>query len=329
MSGQSPLLGRRSLLKAGLVTAAAGVVAPFAAESLTQAARAAGPHKPVAPRQPNSLPYPSLPVGQYTGAFYFDHLVIVMQENHSFDNYLGMLPLSGQPKADGFTFNRKGEPVDWNPVGNERMYVYHQSGEDGATDSGSQSWDDSHIQINNGAMNGFALTGPGSMGYYTEDDLPFYYSLAKAFTLANRWFCSVPAQTYPNRRFLMAGTASGVVSTDTDNIDIYPANGTIWDRLSSYGISWKNYFTDLPTSAIIEDTVLRHPTHYARIEEFYVDAAAGTLPSVTLVDCDYGAITGEVGGELSPPTFGSTPSTVIDNTAESEENPQNVQLGEA
>ena len=39
------------------------------------------------------------------------------------------------------------------------------------------------------------------MGYYTEDDLPFYYSLAKTFTLANRWFCSAPCQTYPNRRF--------------------------------------------------------------------------------------------------------------------------------
>ena len=76
-------------------------------------------------------------------------------------------------------------------------------------DSGSQSWNDSHLQIDGGAMDGFADDRPGSMGYYTEDDLPFYYSLAKTFTLANRWFCSAPAQTYPNRRFLMAGTASG------------------------------------------------------------------------------------------------------------------------
>ena len=71
-------------------------------------------------------------------------------------------------------------------------------------------------------MNGFAGTGPGSMGYYTDDDLPFYYSLANTFTLANRWFCSAPAQTYPNRRFLMAGTASGIVSTDISNVTTYP-----------------------------------------------------------------------------------------------------------
>ncbi|HWE56491.1 MAG TPA: alkaline phosphatase family protein [Acidimicrobiales bacterium] len=326
MTGSHPNIGRRTILKAGLA-AAAGVMAPLGAEGLMGAAGAAP--RPASPlRTPNSRPYPALPAGLFTGAFYFDHIVIVMQENHSFDNYLGMLPVSGQPRADGFEFNRREEPVDWTPVGNDRMYAYHQAGADGASNTGSQSWNDSHLQINNGAMDGFARTGPGSMGYYTEDDLPFYYSLAKTFTLANRWFCSVPAQTYPNRRFLMAGTASGLVSTDIGNIGVRPANGTIWDRLSTHGIDWKNYFTDLPTSAIIDYTVTSHPTNYARIEEFYADAAAGTLPSVSLVDCDYGAVTGQIGGQLPPPTFG-TEATIIDTTAESEENPQNVQLGEA
>ncbi|HET6915467.1 MAG TPA: alkaline phosphatase family protein [Acidimicrobiales bacterium] len=321
---------RRSLLRGGLAAAASGLVAPLAFDGVTSGVRAAS-----GVRGPNSLPFPSLPPGRYTGAFYFDHIVIVMQENHSFDNYLGMLPVSGQPAADGFTFDKKGEPVNWNPLGAERMYVYHQSGEDGATHTGSQSWNDSHVQIDNGKMDGFAQTGPGSMGYYNEDDLPFYYSLAKTFTLGNRWFCSVPAQTYSNRRFLMAATASGVVSTNISNVGVRPANGTIWDRLSSYSISWKNYFTDLPSSAIIDYTVTAHPGNYARIEEFYLDAAAGTLPSVSLVDCDFGALTGEVGGQLPgsvplvPPTFGSLPANVLNTTAESEENPQNVQLGEA
>ena len=237
-------------------------------------------HRRARPRGPGALPYPALPVGQVTGAFPFDHLVLVMQENHSFDNYLGMLPVSGQPLADGFTFNKRGEPVNWNPIGTERMYVYHQPGDIGAQDSGSQSWDDSHLQIDGGAMDGFAGTGPGSMGYYTEDDLPFYYSLANTFTLANRWFCSVPAQTYPNRRFYMAGTASGIVSTDIDNIDVYPPNGTIWDQLSGNGISWKNYFSDAPTTAIILDTIFRYPANLTSIAEFFVrrrrrDAAVG------------------------------------------------------
>src|SRR5580692_11155045 len=285
--GNRRTFSRRSVLRAGLGAAsAAGLASTVGA----RAVQAAAPSL----RGPGAVPYPSLPLGQYTGAFPFDHLVIVMQENHSFDNYLGMLPVSGQPRADGFTFNKAEEPVNWNPVGGERMYVYHQAGAIGATDTGSQSWDDSHRQINGGAMDGFAATGPGSMGYYTEDDLPFYYSLSKTFTLANRWFCSAPAQTYPNRRFLMAGTASGVIQTDTSNVTVYPANGTIWDQLSAHGISWKNYFSDAPTTAIIVDTLFRHPANLTSIAEFFVDAAAGTLPAVSLVDCNMGAIQGEI-----------------------------------
>jgi phospholipase C len=335
VNGHPPVVGRRTVLRAGLALATTGVLAPLAGEGWLWAAGAA-PSSRI--RGPGSLPFPSLPPGQYTGSFYFDHVVIVMQENHSFDHYLGMLPLCGQPKADGFTFDRRGEPLNSNPLGGDRMYVYHQAGEDGATNSGSQSWNDSHVQIDHGRMDGFARTGPGSMGYYTEDDLPFYYSLARTFTLANRWFCSAPAQTYSNRRYLMAGTSSGVVSTDINNVGVNPANGTIWDRLSRYGITWRNYFTDLPTSAIIDSTVTSHPGNYARIEEFYADAAAGILPAVSLVDCDTGALTGEVGGAygralgqvpLAAPTFGSVPGTVLDNTGESEENPENVQLGEA
>ena len=322
---------RRSVLRAGLGAASAiGAGAIAGRIGGFRAAGAAG----TALRAPGSVPYPSLPLGAYTGAFPFDHLVLVMQENHSFDNYLGMLPVSGQPLADGFSFNKAAEPTNWNPLGDERMYVYHQSGEIGAQDTGSQSWDDSHLQIDGGAMDGFARTGPGSMGYYTEDDLPFYYSLAKTFTLANRWFCSVPAQTYPNRRFYMAGTASGIVSTDISNVTVYPPNGTIWDQLSTHGISWRNYFSDAPTSAIIFDTVLRHPANYARIEEFYADAAAGLLPAVSLVDCNMGAIQGEVPGVVGEapqpvPTFAATPDLVIETTCESEENPEDVQLGEA
>jgi phospholipase C len=256
-----------------------------------------------------------------------------MQENHSFDNYLGMLPISGQPKADGFTFNQAEEPLNWNPLGSERMYAYHQSGDIGAQDTGSQSWDDSHLQINGGAMNGFAGTGPGSMGYYTEDDMPFCCSLANTFTLANRWFCSAPAQTYPNRRFLMAGPSSGIVSTDISNVTTNPTNGTIWDQLSAHGISWKNYFSDAPTTAIILETLFEHPANITSIAKFFTDAAADTLPSVSLVDCNMGAVQGEVPGVIESlpqpiPIFAATPDLVVSTTCQSEENPEDIQLGE-
>jgi phospholipase C len=319
------------MIKAGL-GAAAAAVAPWGLGGPAGAAAASAPGL----RWPTSLPFPSRPRGVATGTFPFDHIVIAMMENHSFDNYLGMLPQRGQPLADGFTFDAAGEPTNWNPLKGERMPVYHQSGTVGAQSTGSQSWNDSHAQINGGAMNGFAGTGPGSMGYYTDEDLPFYYSLANTFCLANRWFCSAPAQTYPNRRFLMAGTAMGIIATDINNIGTrYPPNGTIWDLLSAHNISWKNYFSDAPTSIIMFDTVVKHLLNLAPIEEFYLDAALGTLPSVSLVDCDMGAVTGEVGGLISPfpiPTFDSLTgpvANIIDVTAESEEAPQDIQLGEA
>ena len=84
------------------------------------------------------------------------------------------------------------------------------------------------------------------MAYWDDTDLPFYYSLANTFCLANRWFCSAPCQTYPNRRFLLAGTAFGLISTDTSSITQNPPNGTIFDRLNAHSISWRDYFTDVP-----------------------------------------------------------------------------------
>ncbi|MEO6886576.1 MAG: alkaline phosphatase family protein [Jatrophihabitantaceae bacterium] len=329
MGEQKHTYNRRSILKAGLGMGAVAVAGalPLGLDSAAHA------DTPSTLRRPNSLPFPGKAVGKSTGEFPFDHLVIVMQENHSFDNYFGMLPLRGQPAADGFSFDADGKPTNATPVNGKSMRAYHQPSFAGSTDTGSQNWNDTHRQINGGAMDGFAATGPGSMGYWDQPDLPYYYSLANTFTLANRWFCSAPCQTYPNRRFLMSGTASGLISTDIGNVTSnYPANGTIWDLLSKYKISWRNYFTDAPTSAIMFDTILKHPLNLAHIEQFYLDAALGTLPAVSLVDCNMGAVTGEVGGLLQPikvPTFGSLANNVIESTAESEENPQDIQLGEA
>ena len=315
---------RRAVLKAGVGLGAAAAVGawPFGAGEAGAALRI-----------PGSLPFPNRPVGAKTNALPFDHLVIVMQENHSFDNYLGMLPLRGQPLADGFTFDSNGNPTNSNPIGSQHMVAYREASFAGSTNEGSQTWSDTHRQVNGGAMDGFAATGRGSMGYWDEPDLPFYYSLAKTFTLANRWFCSAPCQTYPNRRYLMAGTSAGTISTDINQItQFYPANGTIWDQLSKHHISWKNYFSDAPSSAIMFNTVLKHPLNLARIGQFYLDARLGLLPAVSLVDCTFGAITGEVAGQLSKipvPTFGSLGEDLLSVTSESEETPQDVQLGES
>ncbi len=125
--------------------------------------------------------------------------------------------------------------------------------------------------------------------------------------LANRWFCSAPAQTYPNRRFYMAGTASGIIVDGHRRTSaMYPANGTIWDQLSKHGISWKNYFSDAPDDG-------HHPRHHLRAPAqprphrrvLSPTPRPGTLPAVSLVDCNMGAIQGEI-----PSVIGMLPAPI-------------------
>jgi hypothetical protein len=82
------------------------------------------------------------------------------------------------------------------------------------------TWHASHLSDDGGTCGGFATsvwqTVPGGdpavpMGYWTQADLPFYYGLAGIFPVADRWFCSCLGPTFPNRRFLISGTAHGLI----------------------------------------------------------------------------------------------------------------------
>jgi phospholipase C len=158
--------------------------------------------------------------------------------------------------------------------------------------------------------------------------LPFAYSLARTFCVNNRWFCSAPCQTYPNRRFLMAGTAYGNIATTTESLlDPPPPNGTIWDRLHHYGISWRNYFTDLPSVGVIGSTVEKYPQNLSPIAQLFTDLAANNLPSVSIVDPEFG-VAGEVGGPLSELPALQALGLKVSETGGSEENPQDMAYGE-
>jgi phospholipase C len=282
-----------------------------------------------ATRVPDSLPDPGRPAGVATTALPFDHIVVVMMENHSFDNLLGALAVSGQPKADGLRFGRTGAAVNSNPgpEGPVRSFPFTTTAQGTGV---SQSWNATHQQVDGGKMDGF-VSSVGSvqpMGYWTDDVLPFAYSLARTFTVANRWFCSAPCQTYPNRRFLMAGTAYGNISTDSESLqDPPPPNGTIFDRLHAYGISWRNYFTDLPATGIIPSIIEKYPANLATIAQFRLDCAAGTLPSVSFVDPEFG-VASEVGSTLATVPGAAAVRGQLEATGGDEEDPQDMSYGE-
>ncbi|MGI8751749.1 MAG: alkaline phosphatase family protein [Acidimicrobiales bacterium] len=281
-------------------------------------------------RGPGSLPHPFRPAGAPDPAMPFDHLVVVMMENHSFDNYFGVLAHSGQPEADGFRFDPRGRPTNANPGASGPVPAFHLStlcpGE-----GVSQSWDVTHRSIAGGRMDGF-VTANGNdqtMGYWNAADLPFYYSLASTFSLANRWFSSAPCQTYPNRRFLMAGTAYGNIATSYASIfDPPPPNGTIFDRLSAHGITWANYFVDLPQTAIIPSIIEKHPLNLAPVAAFHLACALGTLPAVSFVDPEFGT-TSDVGNPLMNVPALKALGARLGAQGGSEEDPQDIRYGEA
>ena len=317
-------LTRRSFLRRGgsLGAALAGM---SSAGGLWRAALAAG----ATIRQPDSLPDAKRPAGTPTAALPFDHVVVVMMENHSFDNLLGALAISGQPQAKGLRFNAAGVALNSNPgpEGPVRSFPFPSTAQGPHV---SQSWNATHEQIDGGKMDGFVASvhDVQPMGYWTAAVLPFAYSLARTFTLANDWFCSAPCQTYPNRRFLMAGTAYGNISTDNESLkDPPPPNGTIWDRLEHYGISWRNYFTDLPSTGIIPSTIEKYPSNIVPIAQFYADCASGNLPAVSLVDPEFGVL-GVVGSSLATVPALAPLAEKLETTGGSEENPQDMAYGE-
>ncbi len=329
MSGRSPALHqpeltRRRLIGAGL---SAGAALTLSRLPGPPALAAGGAHRHRL-RRPDSLPDRTRPQGTPTEQLPFDHIVVLMMENHSFDCYFGMLPRRGQRLADGFSFDRRGRPANRNPYKGGYVVPFRATSECQA--EVSQSWNSTHKQINGGRMNGFAKDHPQSMVYWAEKDLPFYYSLAKEFTLANRWFGSAPCQTYPNRRFLLAGTAYGLISTSNDSLnDPPPPNGTIFDRLEANGLEWRNYFVDLPGTGVIPSILEKHPQGAAAITQFFSDCAAGTLPAVSFVDPEFGAA-GQVGGPIGEALPASiTAAGTVSAQGGSEENPQDIQIGAA
>jgi phospholipase C len=281
------------------------------------------------PRAPDSLPDPSRPAGTVDDALPFDHIVVIMMENHSFDNLLGALPIEGQAHADGLTFDPQGSAQNSNPGPDGPVHAFPFD----STAQGShvsQSWNATHEQIDGGTMDGF-VRSVGSvqpMGYWTAEQLPFAYSFARSFALANRWFCSAPCQTVPNRRFLMAGTASGLVSDNLlDVVKDPPPNGTIFDRLDAHSISWAAYFTDIPYAAIIPSVIEKHWRHLHGVHRFVKDCASGALPAVSFVDPEVGVLSA-IGSALQAIPFAERPADWLATLGGSEEDPQDMRYGE-
>ena len=150
----------------------------------------------------------------------------------------------------------------------------------------NQTWNASHRQWNGGAMDGFVTTTNSTdpMGYLDGTDLPWYYGFARAYGIGDRYFASVLAQTFPNRRFLQAATAAGLVSTSIPSpFATPPATGLIWDQLDAHGIGWANYFVELPEVGLWPRNLLKYHATCTTSATSTTTAREGRLPPVTVV----------------------------------------------
>ncbi|HWG64670.1 MAG TPA: alkaline phosphatase family protein [Streptosporangiaceae bacterium] len=297
---------------------------------------------------PGPLPRPDLPAGTDLLP-QIKHIVVLMMENHSYDNYLGML----QGRGEGMPIGPDGLPDVSNPGRDgTKIRAHHLSSTRQNPDVPSQSWHASHLQFDDGNNDGFVASTqdllPGGdtslgMGYWTEEDLPFYYGLARTFPLADHWFSSCLGPTFPNRRFLIAGTANGLIDDLPFDLIDYPPAGTVFDMLTRHGISWGNYHHVTKERSVLRRALLgrrialtrrlmrlarwlprvvtnvrgnksftadlfplgvaRGVLHLRSTREFFQHADDGTLPSFSIVDPDFDGY--------------------------SEENPQDIRKGES
>jgi len=174
------------------------------------------------------------------------HVVILMQENISFDHYYGtMNGVRGFNDPNIFQF-QNGSSDLYQPVGTTNfvlpMLVTNaclgagDNEEDGDADIWSAGWWNRWMNDNSTV----------TMSYYNSTNLPFYHALADNYTLCDNNFCSFPGPTFPNRLFLFSGTVdpNGLAGGPVlgDNI---PTNGLGWttypERLQSAGVSWRVY----------------------------------------------------------------------------------------
>ena len=216
-------------------------------------------------------------------------LVISCQENRSFDSYFGFAP---EVQRRGF-----GPPPGFaQPDAAGRMRpVFHQTAL--TSRDPSHSWAGSHRQYADGRMDGFLkASGDSAIGYYTADELPFYYSLFDApdAALCANYFCSVIGSSAPNHLYMMSGTSGGVTANGPCCLGILDSARwpVILDLLEDAGVTWKIYnlvgvddilSSETDNSAVFWSRWSTDPRTWASQADYLHDCVAGTLPAVSWV----------------------------------------------
>ena len=242
------------------------------------------------------------------------HVVLLMQENRSFDHYFGTLAgVRGfdDPNAMKLPDGRSVfyQPDPQNPDG--YLLPFHLDTHKSSAQkipSTDHTWKTQHEAWNKGRMDGWVTAhrkadgpnGPYTMGYYTRADIPFHFALAEAFTICDAYHCSMLGPTCPNRMFWMTGT----IDPEGNHGGPVKANDVVhggyrWttyaERLEKAGVSWKvyqqqdNYFTNVLEyfqnfmKADRHTSLFQRGVHRGPEGQFESDARNDQLPAVSWI----------------------------------------------
>src|SRR5206468_4109158 len=232
-----------------------------------------------------------------------EHVIVMIQENRSFDHYFGtyrgVIGFGDPAGRDVFAQPgyRDGDLLPFH------LDTRNANGE--CVADPIHTWGAQHRMWNGGRMDGFvrantaaigAGNGPITMGYYDRNDLPFYYALADAFTICDRFFCSAIGPTDPNRLHAMSATidpdgkAGGPVVGSVGSTTEAPRLRwtTMPERLRANGISWKVYAS--PDSTYVDgDNTLLFFQQYRSDPELAAGAFGATFPGTFEADVANGS----------------------------------------
>ncbi len=236
-----------------------------------------------------------------------EHIVILMQENRSFDHYFGTMPgvrgFADQAAIrlpDGGSVFRQPDPR--RAQGYLAPFHYDtRTTSAQATPGTDHSWQTQHQAWNGGKMDQWVpAKGPFTMGYFTQADIPFHWELARSFTICDNYHCSVFGPTHPNRLYMWTGmidptgTGGGPVTDDSPAYNNVTLSWTTYpERLQRAGLSWQVYQEE----DNYDDNALAWFRQFARAPAsselwqrgmrkraagwFEADARAGRLPQVS------------------------------------------------
>jgi phospholipase C len=210
------------------------------------------------------------------------HVIFMLQENHSFDNYFGMLNPYRRANGwnvgdDGQTYTVDGidDKLNTSNVDDEGTSIPLYKFKSTCIDDASSAWLESYGDVNRYnflttrpiLMDGFVhiaegfakscassgtcsgsftdLTGTRAMGYYDQGFLNYYYYMASQFAVSDRWFSPVSSKSAPNRvATFTGGTTQGLVFDPGSDDHVSPLTvNTIFQELDTAGVSWKVYYT--------------------------------------------------------------------------------------